>query len=418
MQRKITNKLSCNIYSQNLSGAKTKVYIINQFLATTLLDILFIQETWFNESVNDSELVASTNFIVLRKDCSVFQNKRTVGGGVAIFIRRTIQYTELDILQSTALEHIIVRIKLGKKFFTFVNIYLPPYRTRLSMVSDLSIIMRNLRKANPSDDIVLVGDFNMSSIQWEFDGENLGFLVGKSRIKHENKFINICAANGLNQINPNANSNRKYLDLIMASTVHDIHVSNNSTDGNLDRATAHHNPINFIITYQDNIRTEDTKSNLNRICLRSTREQLQSINFPPITQEIQSFFWDSDNVLTKKIEETIAIIANVQDINTHSNINVGHLNSSTHPWMRNSRYSRIYKERHKAKANHLRFGTIEKKNTLNALNIQLYKIYNGLKHKYYLRVIDHSKKDPRSFYSLAKTKFKSKSPLPAIMTAV
>lgn len=102
-----------------------------------------------------------------------------------------------------------------------------------------------------------------------------------------------------------------------------------------------------------------------------------AINFPPITEEeIQSFFSDSDIVLAGKIEEQMSILAKVQERNTHSTSKVGP----------------------------------------SQKNIQLYQLYNTLKHRYYSRVIDRSKSDPRSFYMLMKTKFKTRATLPAIMS--
>lgn len=101
------------------------------------MDIVFLQETWFDSSVTNTELVASTKFNVLHKDRDVFRNERKIGGGVAAFIRSKLHYTEV--------EHLIVRVKLRSAFYTFVNTYMPPYRTRLSMVTEVPSILKKVR---------------------------------------------------------------------------------------------------------------------------------------------------------------------------------------------------------------------------------------------------------------------------------
>lgn len=62
--------------------------------------------------------------MVFRKDRSFSKNKRKLGGGVATFVRSTLHYTEQPSLDNTEVEHQIIRIKLGRAYYTFVNVYL------------------------------------------------------------------------------------------------------------------------------------------------------------------------------------------------------------------------------------------------------------------------------------------------------
>lgn len=73
------------IYSHNLSGAKSKIYQINNFLAITNYEVICLQETWFNDSVTNEEILASTNFNANRSDRHTFINTRKNGGGIITF---------------------------------------------------------------------------------------------------------------------------------------------------------------------------------------------------------------------------------------------------------------------------------------------------------------------------------------------
>lgn len=93
----------------------------NQFIhatfiwTTSIYDIIILfQETWWDASVNDNDTIASTYFVTVRKDRSEFNNKRPIGGGVAILTRNEYQTFSIELSNDTTLEWIAVRIFPGK----------------------------------------------------------------------------------------------------------------------------------------------------------------------------------------------------------------------------------------------------------------------------------------------------------------
>lgn len=58
------------MYSHNLSGARAKIYQINDNLIYEFFDVYSLQETWFNQEVLDSEVIASSNYDIIRNDRS------------------------------------------------------------------------------------------------------------------------------------------------------------------------------------------------------------------------------------------------------------------------------------------------------------------------------------------------------------
>lgn len=111
----------CNnvVYSQNLSGAKSKIYAINDKLSLELYDIVCIQETWWDTKITDEEIISNSRYIILSKDRS---SKK--GGGVAIIIKNSIQYDEIDIGIKTILEYTAVRLTIDDKHIIILNCYM------------------------------------------------------------------------------------------------------------------------------------------------------------------------------------------------------------------------------------------------------------------------------------------------------
>lgn len=78
-----------------------------------------------------------------------------------MFIRNNIQFSEIVIEEKTIVECQVTRIKLGETYYCIINVYIPPYKTRLIMVNELSSIIRKLRQDFESDEFIMIGDFNM-----------------------------------------------------------------------------------------------------------------------------------------------------------------------------------------------------------------------------------------------------------------
>lgn len=100
LKESVSNPPSLNMfsfYSQNLSGAYSKSYSINNSLATNEYHLVCFQETWFQGDTPLNEFTASTDYIILNRNRSEFQNHRSKGGGVAIFIKSSVDYTEIDL---------------------------------------------------------------------------------------------------------------------------------------------------------------------------------------------------------------------------------------------------------------------------------------------------------------------------------
>lgn len=60
-------------------------------------DIVCIQETWFDASINSEIMIRNTDFLIYRSDRSEFDSIKTSGGGVCTFINKSIYSEQVSI---------------------------------------------------------------------------------------------------------------------------------------------------------------------------------------------------------------------------------------------------------------------------------------------------------------------------------
>lgn len=162
MNESIAKEKTLTIYSQNISGGKSKIYRLNDFLINTTFDIIALQETWYDNTVNSAEIIAASNFQICRMDRSKFQSNRSKGGGICLFIRDGIEYMEIVNPQQTTIEMQALRITNAYRPIIVLNVYLPPYRSRVYMVDELANFVRYLKRIK-LDTVVIIISYTLAS---------------------------------------------------------------------------------------------------------------------------------------------------------------------------------------------------------------------------------------------------------------
>lgn len=143
---------------------------------TSYYDIIAIQETWFTQNIDSNEIVASTQYSIIREDRSSFNNARTVGSGVVIFIKNGIIYAKIAIKEKTTLEFIAIRVYIGTTYYSVINNSIYTYH-RIGTDLDYSRNFQksfeqlkcNLRTTNLSLLLIL----NSAGIQWNYSDKQI-----------------------------------------------------------------------------------------------------------------------------------------------------------------------------------------------------------------------------------------------------
>lgn len=279
------------------------------------------------------------------------------------------------------------------------------------MIIELLNILIYIKRKYKTDQIITIGDFNMSNIAWHFDSDFPGFLLPSevNLTDYETRFIEICNFHSLIQINHMSNSNNKFLDLVLTTDLLNISVS--QPIEYIDRNSRYHIGIHIEISYrEESIDINDRRPNSFNICLKDSNVELLNTNFNLLdNQDILELHYSSTLNFVHIIECITNQLYNIQHNNTYNKQKVINVRMSNHPWTNNIKY----KLKVKAKSVYTKTPTLENKHQLKICHINLYLIYNRLNANYYDKLFEDNH---NNFYNIIKTKRKVSNMSPIKMT--
>jgi len=126
--------------------------------------MLFVTETWLNTEISSGLLDPKLHYHVIRKD-----RDSSIGGAVAVFVKRNLQVTEVkidEIFVGLELQCFDLVADVKKNNIRFFVVYRPPnYDTAAK--NYLHLLIECLKKYMvPSHTTVIIGDFNLPKICW------------------------------------------------------------------------------------------------------------------------------------------------------------------------------------------------------------------------------------------------------------
>lgn len=273
----------------------------------------------FNTSVDSNELMAGTNYNILRSDRGAFVDSRSTGGGVIMCIKNGINFESVTVDLST-IEFICARLIIGAKHYIITNVYIPPYRTRtLALLIEVSQLIASMRKQFDTDEIIIAGDFNLPGIRWNFSDGNVGFLSPSTGLNNaESKFVDIITSHGVFQINPLTNTRGIYLDLVFVTDVSNTQIVLPQIEEQIDHNTRHHNAILVVVSYLPLVERDQFKRlNYATTNLRQTKVDISTHVFDlPGQNDIDEALFDMPITLDIKIGDITDNLRTIQDRNT------------------------------------------------------------------------------------------------------
>lgn len=159
-----------HIYTHNTSGTKNKIFNMNHKLANCDYDIIRLQETWWNDSVQSVELTRGTPYEGFRFDRSQSSNQAQTGGAALILAHKKLSPTRATInIDNPFVEFIAITIHPTLTVDILVaTVYVFGYQQRLAY-SQLQHILSDLTTTRKFSHIILCGDFNLSILAWTPD---------------------------------------------------------------------------------------------------------------------------------------------------------------------------------------------------------------------------------------------------------
>ena len=170
------------MYLNARSAAKTgAIDAISTYADTYGIDLFFLTETWFSDSITNAKLSLGNKFQAIRLDCS------TRGGGVCILYRNSIEVRPVPHIGQSELVAIdligaALTLRLACCYLTKTGDAATRLERTSQCVDDIA------RLCSVDHPIIILGDFNFPSVDWtapNFHDEELGTTK-------ESVFLNCC----------------------------------------------------------------------------------------------------------------------------------------------------------------------------------------------------------------------------------
>lgn len=209
---------SIKIAHWNANGLKQKLDELRIFMTDNDIDIMAINETKFTSKQPDPNI---PGYDILRRDRPT-ENNTNPGGGVLIFVRNSITYTEISHINTTSVENIGVRISNICIFATYVP-------RQQAFTDDIEKLL------NFSQRVIILGDLNAKHQNWNCN-------VANSNGTKLNKFLEqkryvLLAPENFTHYPSNVNHNPSIIDIAIVKNIKNISIDT------LDGLDSDHIPV-------------------------------------------------------------------------------------------------------------------------------------------------------------------------------
>lgn len=268
-----------NIYYQNCRGLRTKLRDFKLEVLENDFDVICLTETWLNDSIDSCEAI-DNRYDVFRCDRNYSKTNSEMGGGVLIAVKKNLQNTKLEDLECNS-ENSWVKIKLmNGHCLVICTVYFAPKSKYDEYKYFLDYVSNFVTNANINTLYLIVGDFNLSSIEWAVD-ENANILVSSHEGRVAEYLLDSLSLNNFAQFNIVKNHQGKILDLIL-SNVCANQMELHPSLAVLSKIDKYHPPLHIILNLLS------VKTQPNAIC-RSVN--FSRLNYEKISEGLDTIQW-------------------------------------------------------------------------------------------------------------------------------
>lgn len=305
------SKKLCGLY-QNVRGLRGKIKreLKNKFTLANL-DFFSLTETWLNDDFSSSELFNDT-YNVFRCDRSVENYNRLRpnstnrnhdddirGGGCLFALKNEISAIRITDWENEILfDNIWVKINTSGNSKIFINtVYIPPWATFDHVNEYYEHISNIINTKEPYARFILLGDFNVPSIDWFPNGDHQIPTRCEGRFAVE--LINMLNTCNLTQKNGVKNERGRALDLVVSNV--NVSVGRRNLNDILIQEDKDHPTLNL----------EIDRSDIKFLAsIKTSKFNFFNANYENINRELQLIDWQH-TLNTNNINEAVGIFYNV-----------------------------------------------------------------------------------------------------------
>ncbi|XP_062710811.1 uncharacterized protein LOC134288896 [Aedes albopictus] len=233
-------------YYQNVGGINSSIAEYQLALSDGSYDVYAFTETWLNDDTISNQLF-DDSFVVYRQDRSPSNSNKSIGGGVLLAVRSGFRSRLINPPNCSSVEQLWVAISTVDAKIYVCIVYIPPDR-----VNDISLIESHIDSLNwvvsqmaPRDNVVILGDFNMSTISWQRDPRGAFFPCSSRSSLGEpsRELLDAYCTAGLKQMVGVENENNRSLDLCFVSNELTVDCMVTQAPAPLVKIERHHLPL-------------------------------------------------------------------------------------------------------------------------------------------------------------------------------
>lgn len=215
-----------SLFYQNVRGLRTKTTSFLKNLLKNNYDIVCLSETWLLPGINDAELFDS-RYNVYRTDRDYERVGLKMGGGTLIAVHRALVTNIFNIIRPLPVfpdtEITQINITLGRGP-TFKNLrlfccYFPQNPHQHWSQQQFFEFLSDLNIDNPTDEFLVVGDFNIRNAEWQsYPGILIYNILNTTTDQLTSQLSSFLCFTGWMQFNGIHNINNRCLDLVISSS--------------------------------------------------------------------------------------------------------------------------------------------------------------------------------------------------------
>lgn len=401
-------KNSLSIYYQNVRGLRTKSHELLSNVLHNDYDIICLTESWLNDSFYSSEYFDS-RYEVYRCDRDASAHGCSRGGGVVVAVRRELCPSAQpawcapppadELWVSIPMRGRTSRPTCGSAhepaFLHIACTYIPHSPRHEYFLNSFYDRTVNLIHSNSDDVFLIVGDFNVSNANWQYNHDFQTMTVQPSSDALTiltTDFINLSL---LSQYNGEFNMNNRILDLILCTKLCNVMASNSP----LVTEDRHHKALDIYLPIY--LPASLKQNNLKK-------KMYFSADFESIKNGLDSVDWDIAFSGCKDVDTMLTVFYNLLNdlIDKYVPVRTQFNTQKYPPW-----YSRplvkLSNEKRKYHRKWKIYGNQADYRMFSLLRSRLRKLETDTYHKYLAFSEERIRENPDFFWSYVKSKKQS-----------
>jgi hypothetical protein len=367
-------------------------------------DIILITETWLKAYVYDGEFI-DERYTVYRRDRTIsdFYDKMD-GGGLLIAVKKSIISTRLVHKECRADDlWILIDITEGK-ISRRIGICLV-YTLCLSdplKHKELTTLLENVtRVAAEMDEIMVMGDFNLSFIKWSKSSDDNCLVAENYSNKLGHTLVDFLSATNLSQRNDVINVDDKILDLVLTNISCSVSLAES-----LSKVDPYHPPLEITLNLCSNLFLNNNSR---------TGYNYFKADYYKITSELRVVDWEKSLGDCNHVEEMVSIFYDKLNSIVSLNVPKNKTNKSSYPVWFTGELIKLLREKNKLRQIARRYRNPRDRYEFDILRKRCDVLMRNCFRDYICIIECSIKKNPRVFWSYIKSKKNSAAAIPCTM---